>query len=75
MKQSEQLKVIALLATTGLGFGVAFGEYADYPELLQELSDLTDSLDDTAIVLDEVMNNNREEVLQIVINYIKGVTT
>ena len=75
MEQSEQLKVIALLATIGLGECIDPERYPLHYELVKELDCLSDKLEDTAIILDETLENNDTEILQIVINYIKGVTT
>jgi len=74
MNENEQLKVIALLAVIGFGGCIELGGYESCPELLQELYDLTDTLDVTATKMDELLRENRVEILQVVINYIKGLS-
>ena len=74
MDKNEQLKVIALLAVIGLGECIELGGYESCPELLNELYDLTDTLDDTATKMDELLRDNNVEILQVVINYIKGLS-
>jgi len=73
MDKNEQLKMIALLAVIGLGECVELGGYDSHPELLQELSDVTDMLDNTATKMDDLLRENQVEILQVVINYIKGL--
>ena len=75
MDKNEQLKVIALLAVIGLEECIELEEYyEDHLELINELYELTNNLNDTATKMDDFTRENRAEILQAVINFIKGAT-
>lgn len=75
MDKNEQLKVIALLAVIGLEECIELEEYyEDHLELINELYELTNNLNDTAVVTDDLLRDTRVEILQAVINFIKGAT-
>ena len=75
MDKNEQLKVIALLAVIGLEECIELEEcYEDHLELINELYELTNNLNDAAVVTDDLLCENRVEILQAVINFIKGAT-
>ena len=75
MDKNEQLKVIALLAVIGLEECVELEEYyEDHLELINELYELTNNLNDAAVVADNLLRETRVEILQAVINYIKGLS-
>lgn len=75
MDKNEQLKVIALLAVIGLEECIELEDcYEDHLELINELYELTNNLNDAAVVTDDLLRENRVEILQVVINFIKGVT-
>ncbi len=75
MDKNEQLKVIALLAVIGLEECIELEEYyEDHLELINELYELTNNLNDAAVVTDDLLRENRVEILQAVINYIKGLS-
>ena len=75
MDKNEQLKVIALLAVIGLEECIELEEYyEDHLELINELYELTNNLNDAAVGTDDLLRENRVEILQVVINFIKGVT-
>lgn len=74
MDKNEQLKVIALLAVIGLEECIELEEYyEDHLELINELYELTNNLNDAAVVTDDLLRDTRVEILQAVINYIKGL--
>lgn len=74
MDKNEQLKVIALLAVIGLEECMELEEcYEDHLELINELYELTNNLNDTATKMDDFTRENRAEILQVVIDYIKGL--
>ena len=74
MDKNEQLKVIALLAVIGLEECIELEEYyEDHLELINELYELTNNLNDAAVVTDDLLRKNRVEILQVVINFIKGL--
>ena len=74
MDKNEQLKVIALLAVIGLEECIELEEYyEDHLELINELYELTNNLNDAAVVTDDLLPQTRVEILQAVTNYIKGV--
>jgi len=74
MDKNEQLKVIALLAVIGLEECIELEEYyEDHLELINELYELTNNLNDAAVGTDDLLRENRVEILQAVINYIKGL--
>ena len=74
MDKNEQLKVIALLAVIGLEECMELEEYyEDHLELINELYELTNNLNDAAVVTDDLLRENRVEILQAVINFIKGL--
>ena len=75
MDKNEQLKVIALLAVIGLEECIELEEYyKDHLELINELYELTNNLNDAAVVTDDLLRETRVEILQAVINFIKGAT-
>ena len=75
MDKNEQLKVIALLAVIGLEECIELEEYyEDHLELINELYELTNNLNDAAVVTDNLLRETRVEILQAVINYIKGLS-
>lgn len=75
MDKNEQLKVIALLAVIGLEECIGIEEYyEDHLELINELYELTNNLNDAAVVTDNLLRETRVEILQAVINYIKGLS-
>ena len=75
MDKNEQLKVIALLAVIGLEECIELEEYyEDHLELINELYELTNNLNDAAVGTDSLLRENRVEILQAVINYIKGLS-
>lgn len=75
MDKNEQLKVIALLAVIGLEECMELEEYyEDHLELINELYELTNNLNDAAVGTDDLLRENRVEILQAVINFIKGAT-
>ena len=75
MDKNEQLKVIALLAVIGLEESIELEEYyEDHLELINELYELTNNLNDAAVVTDDLLRETRVEILQAVINFIKGAT-
>lgn len=75
MDKNEQLKVIALLAVIGLEECIELEEYyEDHLELINELYELTNNLNDAAVGTDDLLRENRAEILQVVINYIKGLS-
>lgn len=75
MDKNEQLKVIALLAVIGLEECIELEEYyEDHLELINELYELTNNLNDAAVVTDDLLRETRVEILQAVINFIKGAT-
>lgn len=74
MDKNEQLKVIALLAVIGLEECIELEEYyEDHLELINELYELTNNLNDAAVVTDDLLRDTRVEILQAVINFIKGL--
>ncbi len=74
MDKNEQLKVIALLAVIGLEECIELEEYyEDHLELINELYELTNNLNDAAVVTDDLLRETRVEILQAVINFIKGL--
>lgn len=74
MDKNEQLKVIALLAVIGLEECVELEEYyEDHLELINELYELTNNLNDAAVGTDDLLRETRVEILQAVINFIKGL--
>ena len=74
MDKNEQLKVIALLAVIGLEECIELeAYYEDHLELINELYELTNNLNDAAVVTDDLLRKNRVEILQVVINFIKGL--
>ena len=74
MDKNEQLKVIALLAVIGLEECIELEEYyEDHLELINELYELTNNLNDAAVVTDNPLRETRVEILQAVINFIKGL--
>ena len=74
MDKNEQLKVIALLAVIGLEECIELEEYyEDHLELINELYELTNNLNDAAVGTDDLLRENRVEILQVVINFIKGL--
>ena len=75
MDKNEQLKVIALLAVIGLEECIELEEYyEDHLELINELYELTNNLNDAAVVTDDLLRETRVEILQAVSNFIKGAT-
>ena len=75
MDKNEQLKVIALLAVIGLEECIELEEYyEDHLELINELYELTNNLNDAAVGTDDLLRETRVEILQAVINFIKGAT-
>lgn len=75
MDKNEQLKVIALLAVIGLEECIELEEYyEDHLELINELYELTNNLNDAAVGTDDLLRDTRVEILQAVINFIKGAT-
>ena len=74
MDKNEQLKVIALLAVIGLEECIELEEYyEDHLELINELYELTNNLNDAAVGTDDLLRDTRVEILQAVINFIKGL--
>ena len=74
MDKNEQLKVIALLAVIGLEECIELEEYyEDHLELINELYELTNNLNNAAVGTDDLLRENRAEILQVVIDYIKGL--
>ena len=74
MDKNEQLKVIALLVVIDLEECIELEEYyEDHLELINELYELTNNLNDTAVVTDDLLRETRVEILQAVINFIKGL--
>ena len=74
MDKNEQLKVIALLAVIGLEECIELEEYyEDHLELINELYELTNNLNDAAVGTDDLLRETRVEILQAVINFIKGL--
>ena len=74
MDKNEQLKVIALLAVIGLEECIELEEcYEDHLELIDELYELANNLNNTTVVTDNPLRETRVEILQAVINFIKGL--
>ena len=74
MDKNEQLKVIALLAVIGLEECIELEEYyEDHLDLINELYELTNNLNNAAVGTDDLLRENRAEILQVVIDYIKGL--
>ena len=73
MEQSEQLKVIAVLAMVGLGSLFEYGELSEHVSLVSVLVTQLDALDNTSQLIDTLLQQSPSVLLETVINFNKGL--
>ena len=69
----EQLKVVAVLAMIGLGSLFEETDMENFIPLVAELHEQLDTLDDATDLMDTLMQHDPEQILQVVINFNKGL--